>query len=119
MNTRQLGPPFLLILIALAFSAGAKVLKDYTSEMFLVLGVVAAGAVLVGGGEQKPVRLTALLEALRAAKRGKKVSAPDDATGELAEAYEEVGALAKKSAELTEEVARLEENAGGGGPDVD
>jgi len=40
---------------------------------------------------------------------------PEDASGDLAEAYEELGRVAKRNAELTEEVERLEAAGGSGG----
>src|SRR5262249_52965409 len=52
------------------------------------------------------------------AGRGKRPKLPEGATGELAEAFDELDKVAKRSAELTEEVARLEENAGSGSVDL-
>jgi methyl-accepting chemotaxis protein len=121
MNPRQLGAPLVLLVFALVFGAASKrVLPDYTSELFLTFGLLAAAAVVYTASQQKPgsgVRLGGVLEALRTAARGKRPQVPEDASGELAEVFEEIGRLAKRSQELTEEVAKLE--ASGGGVDVD
>lgn len=121
MNPRQLGAPLALLVFALLFGAASKrVLPDYTSELFLTFGLLAAAAVVYTASQQKPgsgVSLGGVLDALRTAARGKRPQAPEDASGELAEVYDEIGRLVKRSQELTEEVAKLE--ASGGGVDVD
>lgn len=113
MNLRQLGAPAaLILLLAAAFGFLTKLIPvEYTSNLFWVLGIVAAVALLYVGTQvpQKgpSVALGPLVDALKAAARGKKPRVPEDAAGELAEAYDEIGRVAKRSAELTEEVERL------------
>jgi methyl-accepting chemotaxis protein len=121
MNPRQLGIPAALAGLGILLSYLAPSLPaNYVPQLFMTLGLVAGGAALVvalnapkGGASLGP-----LLEALRVAARGKRPRIPDAATGELAEAYDEVDKLAKRSAELTEEVAQLEQNAGSSSVDV-
>jgi methyl-accepting chemotaxis protein len=117
MNPRQLGVPLALVVMGFIFSIAA----SYTtriSELFIAIGIAAAGAVLVTGGGQKGPALGPLVDALRAAARGKRPRLPDNVSGELAEAYEEVDRVAKRNLELTEEVQKLEQNAGGSNVDV-
>jgi methyl-accepting chemotaxis protein len=64
------------------------------------------------------VALGPLVEAMQAAGRGKRARIPEDAAGELAEAYEEVVRFANIRSELAEEVERLEK-IGAAGPPVD
>ncbi|MEP7125590.1 MAG: chemotaxis protein, partial [Byssovorax sp.] len=95
---------------------------EYISNLFWVLGIVSIAA-LVYIASQMPqkglaISLAPLVDALKAAGRGKKPRVPDDATGELAEAYDEIGRVAKRSLELTEEVERLE-LLGPGTPSID
>jgi methyl-accepting chemotaxis protein len=119
MNPRQLGIPaalaglgFLLSFIAPAIPA------QYVGQLFIAMGIAAGAAVLTSGGGQRGPALGPLVEALRGAARGKRPRLPENATGELAEAYDEIEKVAKRSLELTEEVARLEENAGSSNVDV-
>jgi methyl-accepting chemotaxis protein len=115
MNLRQLGAPAaIILLLASVFSFLPKqILLEYTSNLFLVLGIVAVGA-LAYVASQLPQKgpalaLGPLVDALKAAGRGKKPRVPEDAVGELAEAYDEIGRVAKRSAELSQEVERLEQ----------
>ena len=124
MNLRQLGAPAALILVlAVVFSIlTPKIPIEYTAQLFYGLGFVAIGA-LVYLASQAPAKgpalsLGPLVDALKAAGRGKKPRVPDDAVGELAEAYDEIGRVAKRSAELSEEVERLEQ-LGPGTPSID
>jgi methyl-accepting chemotaxis protein len=124
MNLRQLGAPAaLILLLAAAFGFLTKLIPvEYTSNLFWVLGVVSIGS-LFYLASQAPAKgpaisLAPLVDALKAAGRGKKPRVPDDAVGELAEAYDEIGRVAKRSAELTEEVERLEQ-LGPGTPSID
>ncbi len=87
-------------------------------QLFMLLGVAAAVATYAAGSGQKGPSFGPLLEALRAAGRGKRPRIPDNVTGELAEAFEAVDHLASGHADLTAEVKRLEENAGGSSVDV-
>jgi methyl-accepting chemotaxis protein len=124
MNLRQLGAPAALILLmAAAFGFLTKAIPaEYVSNLFWVLGIVSIVS-LVYVASQMPqkgpaISLGPLVDALKAAGRGKKPRVPDDAAGELAEAYDEIGRVAKRSAELTEEVERLEQ-LGPGTPSID
>jgi methyl-accepting chemotaxis protein len=124
MNLRQLGAPAaLILLLAAAFGFLTKLIPaEYTSNLFWVLGIVAAVALLYVGTQvpQKgpSVALGPLVDALKAAARGKKPRVPEDAAGELAEAYDEIGRIAKLRAELAEEVERLAQLPAAG-PSVD
>jgi methyl-accepting chemotaxis protein len=118
MNPRQLGASLGIVVIAIVLGAVSKTVPQYTTEFFMVLAAVGAGAILFMPSGGKGVRLDGFVDAIRAAARGKRVRVPEDVSGELAEAYEELHKLAKKSGELTEEVARLEQSAGSGGPDL-
>jgi methyl-accepting chemotaxis protein len=117
MNSRQIGPPVVVLVVAVLFGMGSKsLLKDYTTELFYLIGIGAAVALFAATSAQKPgVKLGGVLEALKGATKGKKPSVPEDASGEIAEVYEEIGRLARRHGELTEEVAKLAQNAGGGG----
>ena len=124
MNLRQLGAPAALILVlAAAFGFLTKLIPaEYISNLFWLLGIVAAVALLYVGTQvpQKgpAIALGPLVDALKAAGRGKKPRVPDDAAGELAEAYDEIGRIAKLRAELSEEVERLAQLPAAG-PSVD
>jgi methyl-accepting chemotaxis protein len=118
MNPRQLGVPVALVVMGFLFSFAAKPFESFVPQLFVAIGIAAAGAVLLSGGGQKGPALGPLVDALRAAARGKRPRLPENATGELAEAYEEVDRVAKRNLELSEEVAKLEENAGASSVDV-
>jgi methyl-accepting chemotaxis protein len=118
MNPRQLGVPLALVAMGFIFSFAAQSLERLVPQLFIAIGIAAAGAVLVTGGGQKGPALGPLVDALRAAGRGKRPRLPEGATGELAEAYEQIDQVATRHAELTEEVKKLEENAGGSSVDV-
>jgi len=121
MNSRQLGPPGVVLVAAVIFGIGTKsILKDYTSELFYLVGLGAAIAMFVASAAQGPaVRLGGLIDAIKSASRGKKPQIPEGVSGDLAEAFDEVGRLAKKTSELNEEVAKLEQGAGASGVNVD
>ena len=95
-------------------------LSGHIPQLLIGLGIVAtvAAYVVASMGGQKGPSLGPLIEAMRGAARGKRPRLPEGVSGELAEAYEEVEKVAKRSAELTEEVARLEESAGGSSIDL-
>jgi methyl-accepting chemotaxis protein len=119
MNPTLFGIPLGLLVVALLFGATSKkLLPEYTSELFLLFGLGSAAAFLFASAKQKPagLRLDGVIDALRAAARGRRAEVPADATDELAAVYEEIARLAKQSAKLTEEVAQLEAS---GGPDLD
>ncbi|MDI3283268.1 methyl-accepting chemotaxis protein [Polyangium sp. 15x6] len=121
MNSRQLGPPAVVLVAAVLFGIGTKsFLKDFTSELFYLIGLCAAVAMFVASASQGAnVKLGGLVDALKAAARGKKPALPEGVTGELADVYEEIQRLSKKTAELNEEVAKLEQNAGTSSVNVD
>jgi methyl-accepting chemotaxis protein len=138
MNLRQLGVPAAIVAVGYLLSLIApSIPASYVPQLFLGLGLVAAVAVAVESSRQKGgASLAPILEALRAASRGKAPRVPADATGELAETFEAVGALAEKSGELDDatkqletatkqldslkqQVKQLEANAGGSAVDVD
>ncbi len=118
MNPRQIGVPAALAVLGYILSLAAPSLAAQVPQLFIGLGLVGAVAVFVSASGQKGASLGPLLEALRSAARGKRPRLPENATGELAEAYEEIDKVAKRGLELTEEVARLEQNAGGSNVDV-
>ena len=124
MNLRQLGAPAaLILLLAAAFGFLTRAIPaEYTPNLFWVLGVVSIGSLFYIASQvpQKgpAISLSPLVDALKAAGRGKKPRVPEDATGELAEAYDEIGRVAKRSLELSEEVERLEQ-LGPATPSVD
>ncbi len=118
MNPKQLGPAGVLLALGIILGIAAKTLPQFTSELFYAYGAAAAVALIVyTAGAGKAPRLGELVDAIRAAGKGKRPRVPEDATGELAEAFEELRHIAKHSTELTEEVARLEQSSGGG-PDL-
>jgi methyl-accepting chemotaxis protein len=120
MNPRQLGIPAALAGLGFLLSilASVAVVAPFVPQLFIGLGLAAAVAILASPGGQKGPSLGPLVDALRSAARGKRPRLPEGATGELAEAYDEVDKVAKRSLELTEEVARLEQSAGGSNVDV-
>jgi methyl-accepting chemotaxis protein len=121
MNSRQLGPPAVVLVVAVLFGIGSKsFLRDYTSELFYLVGLGAAIAIFVASVSQGTgVRLGGLVDALKAAARGKKPAIPEGTSGELAEVFEEVGRLARRTADLNEEVAKLEHGASTSGLSAD
>ncbi|MDI1443811.1 methyl-accepting chemotaxis protein [Polyangium sp. 6x1] len=121
MNSRQLGPPAVVLVAAVLFGIGSKsFLKDFTSELFYLIGLSAAVAMFIASASQGAnVKLGGLVDALKAAARGKKPALPEGVTGELADVYEEIQRLSKKTADLNEEVAKLEQNAGTSSVNVD
>ncbi|HVK67400.1 MAG TPA: methyl-accepting chemotaxis protein [Polyangium sp.] len=121
MNSRQLGPPAVVLVAAVLFGIGSKsFLRDFTSELFYLIGLSAAVAMFVASASQGAnVKLGGLVDALKAAARGKKLALPEGVTGELADVYEEIQRLSKKTSELNEEVAKLEQNAGTSSVNVD
>lgn len=112
MNPRQFGAPIALIVAGFLFSIAAQYFTQFTSQLFLAIGVVAAGVVLLAATPQKGASLGPLVDALRAAARGKRPRLPEGATGELAEAYDQVRQLAEHNTELDEEVERLKKDKG-------
>lgn len=121
MNSRQLGPPAVVLIVAVLFGIGSKsLLRDYTSELFYLVGIGAALAILVASASQgAAVRLGGVIDALKAASRGKKPAIPENVSGELADVFEEVSRLARRTSDLSEEVAKLEQGAGASGVNVD
>jgi len=121
MNSRQLGPPGVVLLVAVIFGIGSKsLLRDYTSELFYLIGFGAAVAIFIAASAQgSGVKLGGLVDALKAAARGKKPALPEGASGEIVDVYDEIARLAKKTADLNEEVAKLEQSAGTGGVNAD
>jgi methyl-accepting chemotaxis protein len=123
MNPRQLGAPLALVLLGIVGNLIAQQYPSATSNLFFAIGIVAAGAVLVLSGPQKGPSLGPLLEAIQSAARGKKPSLPEGATGQLAEVYDELGRLAKRNGELSDEVKQLESSLAslpkGGSVDLD
>jgi methyl-accepting chemotaxis protein len=120
MNPRQIGVPAALAVLGFLLSIVAKspAVAEFIPQLFIGLGLAAAVALLAAPGGQRGPALGPLLEALRAAARGKRPRIPEGVTGELAEAFDEVDRAAKLRLELTEEVAKLEQNAGGSNVDV-
>jgi methyl-accepting chemotaxis protein len=121
MNSRQLGPPAVVLIAAIVFGMGSKsLLRDYTSELFYLVGLGAAIAIFIASSSQgAAVRLGGLIDALKAAARGKKPSIPEGVSGELADVYDEVARLAKRTSELDAEVKKLEEGGGASAINVD
>lgn len=120
MNLRQIGLIGAPVALGYLLSLFAPSLGAYTPQILIGLGLAAAALVAIaassGGG--KGASLAPVIEGLRLAARGKRPKLPEGATGELAETFDEIEKIAKRSAELTEEVARLEENAGGSSVDL-
>ncbi len=121
MNSRQLGPPAVVLVAAVLFGIGTKsLLRDFTSELFYLIGLGAAVAIVVTSASQGAnVKLGGLVDALKAAARGKKPALPEGVSGELQEVYEEIQRLSKKTSELNEEVAKLEQGGGASAVNVD
>ncbi|UQA60212.1 methyl-accepting chemotaxis protein [Polyangium aurulentum] len=121
MNSRQLGPPVVVLVVAVLFGMTSKsLLRDYTSELFYLIGLGAAIALFAAAAAEKPgVRLGAVVDALKLAARGKKPPVPENASGEIAEVFEEIGRLARGHAELRDEVAKLEAGAVSSGLSAD
>ncbi len=121
MNSRQFGPPAVVLIAAVVFGMGSKsLLRDYTSELFYLVGLGAAIAIFVASSSQgASVRLGGLVDALKAAARGKKPSIPEGVSGELADVYDEVARLAKRTNELDAEVKKLEEGGGASSVNID
>src|SRR4051812_34015407 len=117
MNPRQLYAPAAVLVMSVVFGLVAKsaTLADYTKELFFAVGIVSAGIVLVSASGKGGVSLAGLLDAMRAAARGKRTKPPEGASTELAEAYEELERLAKKHAEMVQEIEELESRAKEGG----
>jgi len=119
MNPRQIvAAAFAVVGLVLSIAFKIPAIAEIAPQLFMALGFGAAAAVLVAAGGQKGPALAPLVEALRGAARGKRPRLPENVTGELAEAYDEVDKVAKRSVELTEEVARLEQTAGSSSVDV-
>jgi methyl-accepting chemotaxis protein len=119
MNSKQFAVPLVLVAMGFLFGSIPQSLAQYTPQLFIAMGILGAVAVARAElGQKAGAALGPLIDALRTAARGKRPALPENATGELAEAYEQIGRLAKHSAELTEEVERLEASAGSG-PAVD
>ena len=119
MNPRQLGIPAALAGVGFLLSFLVGTLPERViPQLFIGLGLAAAVAAFAAGSGQKGPSLGPIIEALRIAARGKRPRIPENAAGELAEAYEEVAKLAAQHGELTEEVKRLEQTAGGSSVDV-
>lgn len=121
MNSRQLGPPAVVLIAAIVFGMGSKsLLRDYTSELFYLVGLGAAIAIFIASSSQgASVRLGGLVDALKAAARGKKPSIPEGVSGDLADVYDEVVRLAKRTNELDAEVKKLEEGGGASSVNID
>ena len=120
MNGKQLAAPAVLVLVGMVCGLIAQnVPAQYTTYLFFAIGIGAAGSVLVLAQPKGAVSLGGLVDAIRAAAKGKRPRVPDDASGDLAEAYEELARVAKKNAELAEEVERLEAEGGGPAAEVD
>jgi methyl-accepting chemotaxis protein len=120
MNLRQLSAPAGLALMGILFSViQAQVPREHTGTLFIVIGIVAAGVVLVTAQEKgAAVKLGPLVSALRGAAKGKRVETPENATGDVADAFEEASRVARRVAELAEENERLEKEGGASsGPD--
>jgi len=115
MNPRQIGLIGAPIILGYLLSLLPSSLGAYTPQLFIGLGLAAAALVAftATSAGTKGASLGPVIEALRLAGRGRRPKLPEGATGELAEAFEEIDKVAQRGAELTEEVARLEENAGG------
>ena len=113
MNLRQIGligsPVGVGYVLSLVYPA---LPVAYTPQLFIGLGLAATAALFVTSNEPKGAALGPLLDALRGAARGKRPRLPEGVTGELAEAYDEIDKVAKRSAELTDEVAQLQLSAG-------
>jgi methyl-accepting chemotaxis protein len=119
MNPRQLAVPAALVVLGFILSLVASAVPaTYIPQLFIGLGLAAGAAALTASGGQKGPALGPIVEALRSAVRGKRPRIPDSISGELAEAYDEIDKLAKHGAELTDEVARLEQTAGGSAIDA-
>ncbi len=119
MNPRQIvAAAFIAAGILVSFVLKVPVVAEAADKLFMVLGIGAGAAVWLLGGGQKGPALGPLVEALRAAVRGKRPRLPENVTGELADAYDEVDKVAKHSAELADEVKQLEANAGSSAVDV-
>ena len=110
MNPRQLGAPAGLIALAFVLGIASKSVPGHISELFIAFGLAAAAVAVSASSAQGGARLDGLLEALRAAGRGKRVRVPDDARGDLLEAFEQASQLSKRRVELDEEVERLEKD---------
>lgn len=108
MNSKQLGPIGILILVALALSFLSRPLAEYTSQLFVVFGLGAAAVAAYVSTAQRGPQLGSLRDALRAISRGKKLpQLPEGAPQEMQDAYEQLGELAEKSAELSAERGEL------------
>ncbi|HVY45594.1 MAG TPA: methyl-accepting chemotaxis protein, partial [Minicystis sp.] len=113
------GAPAALVVLGILFAIVAPVYPQYTKELFFVVVIVSAGSVLVLAQPKGSTSLGGLVDAIRGAAKGKRPRAPEDASGVLAEAYEELARIARRHTELTEEVERLEAQGASGGVDLE
>jgi methyl-accepting chemotaxis protein len=114
MNPRQLGALVLFVIAALIAMSAERLGFEALKYGFFVYAALTVGFVFWVASKSGGPALGGLVDALRAAGRGRRPRIPAGATGETAELYEELDRLAQKNAELGEEVARLEQSAGGG-----
>ncbi len=100
MPQRIVRPLFALLLAALAGGFLAMKMPEYAVQICLANGIFGVAALFyatqeAGGG------LGALVSALRDARRGKKPSPPEDATGDVGAAFDEIGRIVEEHEELT------------------
>jgi methyl-accepting chemotaxis protein len=110
MSSRQLGAPIAILLLALLASFISPYAAGFTSQLFLVVGLLGAGlAFYVASSGPKGPSLQSVLSALKAAQKGKVPELPEGAPPELGAVYDEVGRLAEKNEETKEQQAELRE----------
>ena len=112
MTIRQLAVPFGLLLVGILFDFMSKTLfRGQTDYLFILMAALAAGAVL--GSHRSDDGLRGVADALRAAVRGERPNVPANATGPLAEVYEDIARMSRKHGQLTDEVATLQKHGVG------
>jgi methyl-accepting chemotaxis protein len=110
MNPRQLGAPIAILLLAFAASAISPFAAGFTTQLFIVVGLVGAGlAAYVAASGPKGPSFGPVLSALKAAQKGRVPELPEGAPPELGAVYDEVGRLAEKNEETKEQQAELRE----------
>jgi methyl-accepting chemotaxis protein len=110
MNPRQLGAPIAILVLAVLASLVSSVPDSakYIPQLFVLVGVggaVISAYVAIAG--PKGASFGPVLNALKAAQKGRVPELPEGAPPELGAVYEEVGRLAEKNEETKEQQAEL------------